>query len=98
MQSPLNMDVLAAEIGGLIVKRQPNDRLQWYEDGQVRVLIEKVLPSRSAVKQTLAGWRKRLRAALKEHLEPNGWKNVGVTPVGAWMFSAPCPLAPTTPS
>ena len=77
MQSPLNIDVLAAEIGGLIVKRQLDYRLRWYEDGLVLVLIGTVLPSRSAVKQTLAGRRKRFRAALKERLVRSGWQECG---------------------
>lgn len=73
MQARLDVEALAEEIAALIVSRKEDDRLRWYEDGQVRVLIGKVLPEASAVKQTLAGRRKRFRAALAERLAAEGW-------------------------
>jgi hypothetical protein len=69
---------LAEEVAGLILRHQEDERLWWYEDGRVRVLIGKVLPDGSAVAQTLAGRRKRFRAALRERLAGEGWREVGV--------------------
>lgn len=77
-QARLDVEALAEEIVALIVSRKEDDRLRWYKDGRVRVLIGKVLPEGSAVKQTLAGRRKRFRAALKERLEWCPWKEVGL--------------------
>ncbi len=48
----------------MIGSGKEDDRLQWGEDGRVRVLIGKVLPEESAVKQALAGRRMRFRMAL----------------------------------
>ncbi len=48
------------------------------EPGPIRVLIGKFLPDSSAVAQTLAGRRKRLRAALRERLAMEGWREVGL--------------------
>ena len=89
-QPSLDVDAVAVEIAALIVDRQQDDRLRWDGDGLVRVLIGKVIPSGSAVKQTLEGRRRRLRAALQVILAAKGWKNSGVNPVGAWTFIAPC--------
>jgi len=40
----------------------------------VRVLIGKILPQGGVAKQTLAGRRKRFRAALDEQLGRRGWE------------------------
>jgi hypothetical protein len=76
-QPRLDVAAIAEEIATLIVSRKEDDRLRWYEDGRVRVLIGKVLPEGSAVKQTLAGRRKRFRAAVKEQLAGEGWQESG---------------------
>jgi hypothetical protein len=57
---------------------QQDHRLKWYADGRVRVLVGVVLPAGSAVKQTLAARRKRIRAALRERLARQGWEERGV--------------------
>jgi hypothetical protein len=53
-----------------------DDRLKWDGTSKVKLLIGKVLPERSAVKDTLADRRKRLRNELTRLLAPEGWKLV----------------------
>ena len=77
-QPRLDVTSIAEEIASQIVKRQQDHRLVWYADGRVRVLVGKVLPEGSAVKQTLAARRKRFRAAVKERLIRQGWQGCGV--------------------
>jgi hypothetical protein len=73
MQARLKVEPLVEEIAGLVVAKQKDDRLQWHEDGSVKVLVGKIIPEGSAVKQTLAGRRKRFRKALVERLGAEGW-------------------------
>jgi hypothetical protein len=73
MQPRLKVEPLVEEIVRLIVAKQGDDRLQWHEDGSVKVLVGKIIPADSAVKQTLAGRRKRFREKLVERLEAEGW-------------------------
>jgi len=49
MQPRLEVEPLAEEIAALIVNRQQDERLKWYEDGMVQVVIGKVLPEGSDV-------------------------------------------------
>jgi hypothetical protein len=58
MAQRLNVDPIAEEIASQIVNRRQDERLKWYPDGRVRVLVGKTLPGGSAVEQTLAGRRK----------------------------------------
>lgn len=78
MQPALDTDALAAELAEKIVSRSEDDRLRWSSrTGRVQIRMAEALPR--AVKRTTEGRRKRLNAALKELLEPQGW-----TRVGAW--------------
>jgi hypothetical protein len=88
----LDVRPLVEEVARLIVSRQEDDRLRWGADGRVRVLLGKVLPEGSAVRQTLAGRRKRLRAALTERLGREGWR-----PTGHWYVYSPGPVKPPPP-
>ena len=72
-QPRLQVEPLVEEIVRLVVAKQEDDRLQWREDGSVEVLVGKIIPAGSAVKQTLAGRRKRFRKALMERLRAEGW-------------------------
>jgi hypothetical protein len=76
MQPRLNVHVMADEIAHLIMIGQRDQRLSWYPDETVRVLIGEILPQRSAVKQTLAGRRRRFAKALVDRLESAGWVQV----------------------
>ncbi len=73
MQTRLKVEPLVEEIVRLVVAKQLDDRLQWHDDGSVKVLVGKIIPEDSAVKQTLAGRRKRFREKLTERLEAEGW-------------------------
>jgi hypothetical protein len=72
-QPRLDVTPLAEEIVALIVNHREDHRLKRYATGRVRVLISKVLPESSAVKQTLAGRRTRFRAAVGKRLAAHGW-------------------------
>jgi len=76
MQPKLNVEPIAAEIVSLILNRQQDSRLKWNSDGSVRVLIGEILPSGSAVKQTLEGRRKRFRREVEQLLTTRGWRKV----------------------
>lgn len=76
MRPRLDVKPIAAEIVELIVNRQDDNRLKWKPDGSVRVLIGNILPSGSAVNQTLQGRRKRFRTELERLLTNHGWNRV----------------------
>jgi hypothetical protein len=78
MQARLDVRPLAEEVATLVVAGQEDERLKWYEDGRVQVVVGKILPGRSGPKQTVAGRRKRYRAALKVRLAEQGWDEGGV--------------------
>jgi hypothetical protein len=77
MQPRLKVEPLVEEIVRLVVRKQEDDRLRWSEDGSVRVLVGQVFPKGSAVRETLAGRRKRFRAALSDRLAGEGWEEAG---------------------
>jgi len=72
----LDVKLFAADLCSAILTGKQDDRLKWDGTSKVRVLIGKVLPERSAVKETLAYRRKRLRNELSRLLAPEGWKCV----------------------
>lgn len=71
------MKPLAEDVATVIRSGQPDPRLKWLSDGEVRVLIGKIIPAESAVQQTLAARRKRFWTALDEALKPQGWGREG---------------------
>lgn len=73
MQHRLKVEPLVEEVVRLIVTKQKDQRLQWHDDGSVKVLVGKIIPADSAAKQTLAGRRKRFREKLTERLKAEGW-------------------------
>jgi len=78
MTPGLNVKPLAEEVADLIERRQEDERLKWYSDDRVRVVLAKILPAGSAVQQTLAGRRKRFWKALDERLGGR-WERSGQT-------------------
>ena len=76
MSPRVNVAPIAEEIVRLIRDRQQDERLQWNDDGSVRIQIAKVLLRGSLVKQTLDGRRKRFRAKVDELLSTANWKSV----------------------
>ena len=75
-QQGFDVKPVAAELCNAIIAGNQDDRLKWEGDSKVRVLIGKVLPEKSAVKDTLAGRRKRLRDELTRLLVQARWKPV----------------------
>jgi hypothetical protein len=73
---PVKTEPIAAELGDAISAGQRDDRLKWGHDGSVRVVLTKVFPYGSGYMQTIAGRRKRFRAALTELLAARGWREV----------------------
>jgi hypothetical protein len=76
MQPRLNVEAMADEVAQMITTGQLDPRLRWYPDGAVRVLIGEILPEHSAVKETLAGRRRRFAMALVDRLGCAGWVRV----------------------
>lgn len=76
-QPPLDVRSIAEEIAQLVVNHQEDERLRWKKDGSVHVNISRILPEGSAVKQTLEGRRIRMRDAVQERLNQEGWQKVG---------------------
>jgi len=84
MQARLDVGPMAKEITESIVNHREDPRWRWQKDGSVRILIGKVLPADSAVKQTLEGRRRRFRQVVEEYLTDSGWPKVRVD-----VYSAP---------
>ena len=76
MQPKLNVKPLADELVSLILMGQRDDRLKWNTDGSVRLMIGKIIPSDSVVRQTLQGRRKRLNKEVEQLLASHGWRKV----------------------
>ncbi len=78
MEPRLNVRPLAEEVARLILAGDRQDsRVTWRPDGRLRVNIGRILPEGSAVRETLAGRRRRFRAALDEMLTEAGWHTLG---------------------
>ncbi len=72
-QPRFDVKPVATELFDAIIAGQRDERLKWEGVSKVRVLIGRVIPERSAVKDTLAGRRKRLRDELTRLLAAAGW-------------------------
>ena len=69
----LDIESIAREIAPLILERREDDRLQWTRNGKVKILWARILGRQSVPKETLEGWRKRLRKAVLRLIEPQDW-------------------------
>jgi len=76
MQPRLDIKKLASEIADLITNKERDERLKWIDEKSVRVLIGNIIPSDSAIKQTVEGRRKRFRQELNKLLKEQDWKEV----------------------
>ncbi len=76
MAKRVNVKGPAAEIAEAILKGQESASLKRYPDGRVKVLISALIPHGDDFKQTVAGRRKRFRAALEALIQPQGWSEV----------------------
>jgi hypothetical protein len=78
-QASVNVNVLAEEIAALVIAaKKDDDRLKWYGSSKVKVLIGEIFPAGSAVRETLAGRRRRLGKVIADRLGPEGWRKTGV--------------------
>ena len=75
-QSRMNVMPVAEELASAILGGRQDPRLKWDGPDRFRLLIGEVLPAGSAVKETLAARRKRLREAVAKLLAAAGWKMV----------------------
>jgi hypothetical protein len=76
MAKKVNVKEPAAMIAEAILKNQESASLKRYPDGRVKVLISALIPQEGAFKQTVAGRRKRFRAALAALIQEHGWSEV----------------------
>jgi hypothetical protein len=76
IQPRLDVKPIAADLCSAILTGKQDNRLKWESTSKVRMLVGKVLPEGSAVKDTLAARRKRLRNELTRLLAPEGWRMV----------------------
>jgi hypothetical protein len=76
MAKRVNVKGPATEIAEAILKNQECAGLKRYPDGRVKVLISAIIPHGLDFKQTVAGRRKRFRAALAALIQPHGWAEV----------------------
>jgi hypothetical protein len=72
-QPRTNVMPVAEELASAILGGRQDSRLKWDGQDHVRLLMGEVLPVGSAVKETLAARRKRLREALAAILATAGW-------------------------
>jgi hypothetical protein len=79
-QPPFDVNAAADEIANLIATGRKDARLRWRETGRVQVLIGKILPRGSAVRETLADRRRRLAGVLSEKLAASGWVGLAGAP------------------
>jgi hypothetical protein len=79
-QSNLNVELLAKDVFKLIIEGKKDDRFKWNKDGSVRIQIGKIneLSESSAVKQTLAGRRKRFRTSMDGLMNKEGWQKLKI--------------------
>jgi hypothetical protein len=64
---PIAEDLVKAIIGGI-----PDERLKVTNDGNVQLVMGKIIPATN--EQTTTGRRRRLRGQLNALLEPHGWQ------------------------
>jgi hypothetical protein len=81
MSPRLNVEPMTEEIAQFIVNRERDERLKWYEDGHVRVLIGKIIPSEGP-QETLLKRRRRFRISLTKRLTQQGWKEIHANSYG----------------
>jgi hypothetical protein len=82
MARRVDVNPIADEIARKIGSGKRDDRLRWLPDGRVRVQMGKIFAKGSGFRQTVQGRRRRLREALIERLEPDGWAHLGSSTFG----------------
>ena len=77
MAKRIDVSAIADEIAGRILGGVIDDRLRWLGDGRVRVEMARIFPPSSGYKRTVQRRRRRLREALIERLDEEGWAHLG---------------------
>lgn len=77
MAKRVNAKAPAALIAEAILNDHEHEMLKRYPDGRVKVLISALFPHGDDFKQTVAGRRKRFRAALEVLIKEQGWAEAG---------------------
>lgn len=72
-----NAKPVAEEVAALIKAGKKDPRLKWISPTEVRVQVGLILPGDSAVKQTLAGRRRRFREELESAMAGTAWRELG---------------------
>jgi hypothetical protein len=75
-QAPLDVRALVDSLVAAVISGTDANGLRRFPNGEFRILIGEVLPENSAVAQTLAGRRRRFRAALAPKLEAAGYDEI----------------------
>lgn len=75
-QPPFKAKPVAQGLAQLILAGKEDAGVKWNGPNEVRVQVGKILPEGSAVKETLAGRRKRFREELQKALAGTGWEEV----------------------
>jgi hypothetical protein len=65
---------IADELAQKIIRGAKDPNLDWKTPGLVRILIAQVIPANGFAQQTVAGRRRRFRAALEAQLQRHGWR------------------------
>ena len=76
MARPVPVKAIAAEIAGLVIDGKVDERIRRDDDGTVKVVLSKCLPS-GGFQWTLQSQRKRLVEYLNEQLAEHGWVPAG---------------------
>ncbi len=73
---PLKVVPLVEEVVELVGARANDARLKWQTPDRVRIMIGQIIPSESAVAQTLQGRRRRFSNELEKQMRAMGWEKV----------------------
>ena len=77
MAKRISVKPMAAEIAERILNGDEDDRLQWLDDGSVKVRAYLIFPTGSGYKRTVQDRRQRLCDYICKVLMEHGWKKLG---------------------
>lgn len=75
--APVSVKEIATDLAKIILQDSRDDRLQYLNDGVVRIKMNDILPHGTDFKITVRGRRKRLCRYVLEILSPHGWHQTG---------------------
>lgn len=77
MAARMSIKSMAAEIAEQILNSDHDDRIEWLENGSVKVLASSIFPADSGFKRTVEGRRQRLCGYIGDVLSDHGWEKLG---------------------